>query len=93
MLIFVPFQRTDVFFEDRDAALALQWIGVHHALHDDLVLAERACLAEHLVNQRRLAVIDVGDDSDVSDFLRVLHRSEGTRAEWPFVGRGRLTPS
>jgi hypothetical protein len=32
-----------------------------------LVLAEDSRLAEHLVHQRRLAVIDVGNDGDISD--------------------------
>src|SRR2546423_321999 len=55
--------------QNGDTALALEWIGIHHALHDDLVLAERAGLPEHLVHESRLAVIDVRDDRDVSEFL------------------------
>ena len=53
--------------ENGDSALALERIGIHHALGDDLILAERAGLAEHLVDERRLAVIDVGDDGDVTN--------------------------
>jgi hypothetical protein len=34
--------------EDGDAALALEVVGVHHALGDDLVVAEGARLAEHV---------------------------------------------
>ena len=34
---------------------------------DDLIVAERAGLAEHLVDERRLAVVDVRDDGDVTD--------------------------
>ena len=49
-----------------DAALALDIAGVHHALGDLLVRAERAGLLEHLVHQRRLAVVDVGNDGDVA---------------------------
>ena len=45
--------------EDRDAALALEVVGVHHALDDDLVRAERPGLAEHVVDERGLAVVDV----------------------------------
>jgi hypothetical protein len=68
MLILCSRHRIDVFF-DRIVmpALPLQRVGVHHALLDHLVLAERARLAEHLVDERRLAVVDVGDDGDVSD--------------------------
>ena len=53
--------------EDRDALLALEIHRVHHAVVDVLVLAERAGLPEHGVHQRGLAVIDVGDDRDVSE--------------------------
>ena len=52
--------------EDRDPALPLEIVGVHHALGDVLVLRERAGLHEQLVDERRLAVIDVGDDRDVA---------------------------
>ena len=40
-----------------------------HALGDVLVGAEGARLPEHGVDQRRLAVVDVGDDGDVADVL------------------------
>ena len=42
-------------------------LRVHHALGDLLVLAEGAGLAQQLVDQRGLAVVDVGDDGDVAD--------------------------
>ena len=54
--------------EDRDALLALEVTGVHHAVGDalGLVVGEGAGLAEHRVDQRGLAVVDVGDDRDVA---------------------------
>ena len=52
--------------QDGDAALALELVAVHGALGDALVGAEHAALAEHGVDQRGLAVIDVGDDGDVA---------------------------
>ena len=52
--------------EDRDAALALEVVAVHHALADLLVAREGARLHEQLVDQRGLAVVDVGDDGDVA---------------------------
>ncbi len=52
--------------EDRDPALALEIVRVHHAFGDDLVFAERARLAKHVVDQRGLAVVDVRHDGDVS---------------------------
>src|SRR5262249_52483974 len=56
-----------VFGEDSNAALALQFVGVHDALDYVLVGAERAALFQHGVNQRSLAMVDVGDDSDIAD--------------------------
>jgi hypothetical protein len=52
--------------EDRDALLALEVAGVHRALVDVLVRAERAALPEHRVDQRGLAVVDVRDDGHVA---------------------------
>src|SRR6478735_8775344 len=62
--------------EDRDALLALEVTGVHRALVDVLVLAERAGLPEHLVDEGGLAVVDVGDDGDVADVRAGLHGHE-----------------
>ena len=56
------------FGEDRDAAFALQIVRIERALGDLLVGAERAALAQQLIDQRRLAVIDMRDDRDVADF-------------------------
>ena len=55
--------------EDRDAALALEVVAVHHPLADVLVLGERAGLHQQLVDERGLAVVDVGDDRDVAQVL------------------------
>jgi len=58
-----------VFGHDGDAALALQIVGVHDAVHDLLIVAEHAGLLKHLIHQCGLAVIDVGDYGDVSNFI------------------------
>ena len=63
----------DVLRHDRDAALALERVGVEHPLRDLLVVAEDTALSEHRVHERRLAVVDVGDDRDVPD-VGALHR-------------------
>ena len=55
--------------QNGDAALALERIGVHHPLDDDLILAKRASLSQHFVDESRLAVIDMRDDCDVTNFL------------------------
>ena len=59
--------------EDRDAAFALEVGVVHHPLGHPLVGAEEPALVEHGVDERGLAVVDVGDDGDVSP-QRVGHR-------------------
>ncbi len=61
--------------EDRDALLALEIHRVEHALGDVLVLAEGAGLPEHCVDERRLAVVDVGDDRHIPDVVAERHRS------------------
>ena len=53
--------------QNGDAALALQFVGIHHALDVVLVGAERAALLQHGVDQRGLAVVDVRDDGDVAN--------------------------
>src|SRR6185312_8409295 len=58
--------------EDRDATLALERIRVERALLHDLTAAERAGLLEESVDERGLAVVDVGYDGDVS-YVTALH--------------------
>ena len=53
--------------QDRDAALALEVVAVHHPGLGVLPFAENAALAEHGIDERRLAVVDVCDDRDVAD--------------------------
>ncbi len=53
--------------EDGDALLALEVVGVHDSFHDDLVGAKGSGLAKHGVDERGLAMVDVGDDGQVPD--------------------------
>ena len=55
------------FRKDGDAALTLQLVGIERALGDLLVRAEGAALAEQLVDQGGLAVVDMGDDRQVAE--------------------------
>ena len=55
--------------QDGNAALALQIVGVHHAVCNLLVLAENAALLEHFVYQGGLAVVNVGNNGNISQFL------------------------
>ena len=59
----------DVLRQNGDAALALLVVGVEHALLDLLVLAEGIGRAQKLVDEGRLAVVDVSDDGDVANVL------------------------
>ncbi len=63
--------------EDRDAALALLVHRVHDQVGEPLGLVggEHAGLAQHRVDQRGLAVVDVGDDRDVADVRALGHRA------------------
>ena len=51
---------------DGDAALFFEIVGIHHALGDALVFAEGARLLEQAVDERGLAMVDVGDDGDIA---------------------------
>ena len=62
----VPHHRA-VFGEDGDAALFLDIVTVHYTFFDVLVRGEGARLTQQLIHQRGLAVVNVGDDGDVSD--------------------------
>ena len=70
-----------VFRQNRDSTLALLVVGIHHPLGQLLVRGEFAGLAQELVDQRGLAMIDVGDDGDVSELHvgRDLNSRRGSR--------------
>ena len=55
--------------ENGDAALAFQLVGVHHPLQHLAVRAQASRLSQQLVDQRRLAMVDVRDDRDVADMI------------------------
>ncbi len=52
--------------QDGDAALAFLVVRIHHAFGGLLVLAEQAGLFQQAVDERGLAVVDMGDDGDVA---------------------------
>ncbi len=61
----VPFD-AGAFGKDGDPAFFLQIVGIHRAFFHPLVFAERAGLAEQLIDQGGLAVIDVCDDRNIA---------------------------
>mmetsp|Transcript_3429 Transcript_3429/g.12444 ORF Transcript_3429/g.12444 Transcript_3429/m.12444 type:complete len:501 (+) Transcript_3429:1388-2890(+) len=70
-----------VLARDGDPPLALQVVGVHHALLDLLVLPEHVALGQHGVHQSRLSVVHVSDNRDVSYLFLVLeHTVHGAHA-------------
>ena len=78
--------------QDRDAALALELVRVHHALGDPLVGAEDAALVQQRVDQRRLAVVDVGDDGDVAPSgLAISCGLTGSKASHQYTGECQFT--
>ena len=52
--------------QDRDAALFFDVVRIHHPFGDALVRLEGTGLLQQLVDERRLAMVDVGDDGDIT---------------------------
>ena len=77
----VPPHHRGAFGQDRDAALALELVRIERPFRDLLVGAERAALAQHRIDQGRLAMVDMGDDRDVADIhmSKNLNRALGGR--------------
>jgi hypothetical protein len=73
--------------QDGDALFTLEIARVHHPISHLLMGAERAGLAQHGVDQRRLAVVDVGNYGHIPDVIAVLHGGYNDRR-----GQGRLIP-
>ena len=53
--------------EDCDPTLALEIVGVHHALQNRFVFTKRTCLLQHVIDQGGLPMVDVRDDGDISE--------------------------
>ena len=53
--------------QDGDAALALEIVAVHGLRLHPLILAEGAGLLQQRIDQRRLAVVHVGDDRNIAN--------------------------
>ncbi len=64
---------------DGDAFFALEVHRVHDALDDGLVGAKGAGLPEELVDQRGFAMVIVGNDGDVANFLDDFHKKGSDR--------------
>src|SRR5262249_19797444 len=67
-------RQRDVLGQDSDAALAFQVVRVEDALAAQLALAEQARLAHHLIDEGRLAVVNVGNNGHVADIRSLVHK-------------------
>src|SRR4029450_10389935 len=76
--ITVP-MKSRVFRADGDSLLALEIHRVHHALLDLLIGAKGPRLAQELINQRRLAMINVRNDGYITDLIHSRDVSSGGR--------------
>ena len=65
--------------ENRDTSFALQIIIIQYQLTGVLVLAKKMSGQKHFVYQRRLAVVDVSDNRNVSDFLHITYFNQVER--------------
>jgi hypothetical protein len=57
----------EVFGKNRYAALFFEIIGVHDSFGDCFVCSEYPGMFQHCIDQRGLAMINMGDDGDVTD--------------------------
>ena len=76
--------------QNRDPLLALEVHRVHHAVGYVLIRAKRTRLPQHRVDERRLAVIDVGDDRNVPDVLAKRHSKRVAAKAAATVGFGAI---
>ena len=68
MLILVSWKLDGrVLGQNGDAALLLQLVRIHDPFGKGFVGTEGAGLAQHGIHERRLAMVDVGDDGDISN--------------------------
>ena len=72
--------------EDRDPALALEVPRVHDQLRDLLADAERPALLQERVDERRLAVVDVGHDGKTAPVRADAGSGDGNRRSFHGFG-------
>jgi hypothetical protein len=76
----------DVLGENGDSTLALQGIAVEQAFLRELAITKIPALPEQSVHQRRLAMVDVGDNCNISNIVsHCIHN----RSQFPRTGSQR----
>ena len=69
--------------QDRDATFLFLVVAVHHPFGGDHAFVEGAGLLEQAVDERGLAMVDVGDDGDVAElFNGHAESAPGRREGW-----------
>ena len=78
--------------QNRDATLFFDGVVVHYRVHNFFMLGKGAGLAQQLVDHGGLAVVNVGNDGDISDLLRT-HGSLSLKSvlSLPAVSRAALS--
>ncbi len=66
-------EHSGVLTRNGNAALPLDRTGVHDPVHDSLIGAEHTALAKQAIHQGRLAVVDVGDNRNVTYVFSLLN--------------------
>ena len=76
--------------QDGDSALPFLRVRVHDQIGDLLIGAEDVAIAQHGVDEARLAVVDVRDDGDVAEMGlgRFSHIPSGLLLTWSGVRLG-----
>ena len=59
--------------KNRNTALFFERVGIHHTRFDVLALAKDAALLEHRVDEGGLPMIDMGNNSDVTNIRTSFH--------------------
>ncbi len=79
--------------QNGDPLLPLEIHRVHDAISDILVDPERPGLTQHRIDQRRFAVVDMGDDGQVSQVRTGDHRSRLLAGEFQEIPGAREVPN
>ena len=67
----------NVLCENGDASFPFEVVVVEDELVQVLGLAHEVGLIDHPVHERGLAVVHMGDDGDISDFLHTIYNESG----------------
>ena len=67
----------NVLGKNRYATLTLKVVSIEHLVRIVLTLTEKFACEHHLIHQRCLSVVNVGDDGYISNILHILKLTNG----------------